>query len=82
MDDSGHAHGEPTETGAPSADVDYGPDVKIERLSDSRLRVTVGRIATEVTVERVYRTPRSFGEFHSLDHLVAFLRKKSEEEGE
>ena len=82
MDDARHAHGEPTDSGEPPADVDYGHDVKVERLSDSRLRVTVGRIATEVTVERMYRTPRSFGEFHSLDHLVAFLRKKSEEEGE
>lgn len=82
MDDSGHAHGEPMDSGATPADADYGDDVKIEQVSDSRLRVTVGRIATEVTVERVYRTPRSFGEFHSLDHLVAFLRKKSEDEGD
>ena len=82
MDDSGHAHGEPKDSGATPSDVDYGDDVKIEEVSDSRLRVTVGRIATEVTIERVYRTPRSFGEFHSLDHLVAFLRKKSEGEGD
>ena len=54
-------------------------DVEIEHLSDSMLRIKVGRLVTDVMVERVYYTHRSFGEFRSLDHLIEFLRKKSEE---
>jgi hypothetical protein len=54
-------------------------DVKIEELSDSRLRITIGKLVTDVSVERTYHTHRSFGEFRSLDHLIEFLRKKSQE---
>lgn len=54
-------------------------DVEIEELSDSMLRIKVGGLVTDVTVERVYHTHRSFGEFRSLDQVIEFLRKKSRE---
>lgn len=60
-------------------DVRNADDVKIEELSDSRLRITVGHLVTDVSVERTYHIHRSFGEFRSLDHLIEFLRKKSQE---
>lgn len=62
-----------------ASDAPQPDDVQIEELSDSMLRITVGRLVTDVMVERIYRTHRSFGEFRSLDNLIAFLRKKSEE---
>jgi hypothetical protein len=79
MDDSehpseGHANHD-REDDRPATD---GADVTIEELSDSQLRITVGRLITDVTVERIYYTHRSFAEFHSLEELVGFLRKKSE----
>lgn len=61
------------------ADARPADDVKVEELSESSLRITIGNLVTEVTVERVYHTHRSFGEFRSLDHLIEFLRKKSQE---
>lgn len=70
MDESHRGHEESSE------DV----EVEIEELSDSLLKVRVGRLTTDVTVERIYRTPRSFGEFRSIESVVAFLRKKAEEE--
>lgn len=71
LDDSDHAH---------DAGHSKPPDdVDIEELSDSTLRITIGSLVEDVTVERLYYTHRSFGPFSSLDNLVAFLRKKSEE---
>ena len=77
MDDSDHAH----DAGDVEHPRDWKPpdDVKIEELSDSTLRITIGSLVEDVTVDRLYYTHRSFGPFASLDNLVAFLRKKSEE---
>jgi hypothetical protein len=74
LDDSRHP-----DDGGHEEDPQHPDDVKVEELSDSRLRITVGRIVEDVTVERLYHTNRSFGPFRSLDSLIAFLRKKSEE---
>jgi hypothetical protein len=80
LDDSGHAHhANHAEGERHSGDSKPADDVKIEELSDSTLRITIGRLVEDVTVDRLYYTHRSFGPFTSLDNLVAFLRKKSEE---
>lgn len=77
LDDSDHAHDAGhVEHPGHSKPLD---DVKIEELSDSTLRITIGSLVEDVTVDRLYYTHRSFGPFTSLDNLVAFLRKKSEE---
>ena len=53
---------------------------KVSDLRANRsLRITIGRLVEDVTVDRLYYTHRSFGPFTSLNNLVAFLRKKSEE---
>lgn len=54
-------------------------DVKVEEVSDTVLRVTVGDLTTDVSVERIYRTDVHFGEFRSLDRLIEVLRKISKD---
>lgn len=52
--------------------------VTIEEVSESQLRITVDGEPTNVSVERIYRTSRHFGEFRSLDHLIAVLKGQKE----
>jgi len=61
-------------------DSQQSKDVQIDELSDSMLRVTVGGLTADVSVERIYRTDLHFGEFRSLDTLIKVLRKIAEEQ--
>jgi hypothetical protein len=52
----------------------------VEHLSDSLLRVTIDGRPFEVDVRTTYRSHEHFGEYTSLEQLVAALRVLRDEE--